>query len=197
MQFPRREELKSELEKGGRPVFGPPPKVLASDYVSGGWLSCGLVLVVLLLPPVVRLSFFLGSCLACVAFPPPSWASGPQVYVCCCHPVQVRAAEPLVHLCCCRWLARARAVSAVLPVSLPLPGCRCSHSPCPCPALHWLGQRSPNPLHHVGRLCPWFALVPRAPRQCLLSRAAASPPLLLQPVHPPQWVALRLRPGLA
>ena len=39
-------------------------------------------------------------------------------------------------------------------------------------------------------------LVPRAPRQCLLSRAAASPPLLLQPVHPPQWVALRLRPGV-
>ena len=152
------------------------------------------VLVVLLLPPVVRLSFFLGSCLACVAFAPPSWASGPQVYVCCCHPVQVRAAEPLVHLCCCRWLARARAVSGVLPVSLPLPGCRCSHSPCPCPALHWLGQRTSSCRSSLSVVCigpTGPAAVPfvagcRVPST---SAAACSPP--------PKWVALRLRPGLA
>ena len=165
--------------------------MLASDYVSGGWLSCGLVLVVLLLPPVVRLSFFLGSCLACVAFAPPSWASGPQVYVCCCHPVPgscCRAAGSLVLLPLAGSGSRCiRCSSGLTPPS----GCRCSHSPCPCPALHWLGQRSPNPLHHVGRLCPWFALVLRAPRQCLCRGLPGPLHFLLQPVHPPNgWVCV-------
>ena len=138
-----------------------PPKVCASDYVAGGWLSCGLVLVELLLPPAVWLAFFLGSCLAYAVSAPPSLAAKPLGLVCCCcHPVRAPAARPLALVCCCCCPAWALAPRGVLLASFPPPGFHFLQTLCPCPAWHWLGQRFPSPPHRVGHLCLRFALAP-------------------------------------
>ena len=79
--------------------------------------------------------------------------------------------EPLALVCCCCEPARALAAPG-----FPPPGSHCLQTPCPCPAFHWLGQRSPSPLHHVSRPCPRLALTPQ---RRLLQRTAASPSLLL------------------